>query len=143
MPSRLARLLDARTLLDITVLSLAYWLAFLFRFELQIPAVGLRAFLLSWPYVVELQFSGLAVFGLPRMAWRYVSMGDTVRISVAVAVMASLLVAFRLILPNTGVQVLPIIPLGVLAMDFVLAFLGLVAVRATWRLWSEMHARKK
>lgn len=143
MPSRFARLFNARTLLDVTVLSFAFWLAFLFRFELQIPAVGLRAFFISWPYVVVLQYAGLAMFGVPRVAWRYVSMRDTVRMAAAVAVMAALLVMLRLILPLAGVQVLPIIPLGVLAMDFVLAFLGLVAVRATWRLWSEMHARKK
>src|SRR5258706_3706156 len=120
--SGFARIFNARTLLDVTVLSLAYWLAFLFRFELQIPAVGLSVFLLSWPYVVVLQYSGLAVFGVPRVAWRYVSMRDTVRIMVAVAVMAAVLVALRLILPLAGTQLLPIIPLGVLAMDFVLAF---------------------
>src|SRR4051794_32387230 len=88
-----------RTVLDVTVLSLAYWLAFLFRFELQIPVVGLKAFLVSWPYVVLLQYAGLAMFGVPRMAWRYVNMRDTLRITVSVAVMATLLVMLRLLLP--------------------------------------------
>jgi len=131
-----------RTVLDITVLSLAYWLAFLFRFELQITHAGASVLLLSWPYVVAIQYGALTAFGVPRMAWRYVSMMDTVRVLVAMSCGGVVLFVLRLLAPLTGLSSL-IVPLGVLAMDFVLAFVGLVGVRAAWRLRSEVRARKR
>src|SRR3569623_1687361 len=65
-----------RTVLDVAVLSIAYWLAFLFRFELQITHAGAGVLFVSWPYVIVLQYAALAAWGIPRMAWRYVSMVD-------------------------------------------------------------------
>jgi FlaA1/EpsC-like NDP-sugar epimerase len=131
-----------RTMLDITVLSLAYWLAFLFRFELQITSQGAGVLFVSWPYVIVLQYAALAAFGVPRMAWRYVTLIDTGRVLVAMSCSGLVLVGLRLLTPMTGLSIL-VVPLGVLAMDFVLAFVGLVGVRAAWRLRSEVRARRR
>ncbi|HEY4176128.1 MAG TPA: nucleoside-diphosphate sugar epimerase/dehydratase [Kofleriaceae bacterium] len=131
-----------RTALDIAVLSIAYWLAFLFRFEFQLPRVAAGVLLVSWPYVILLQYAALAAFGIPRMAWRYVSMLDTVRMLGAMGASGVVLVLLRLVAPVTGLSFL-IVPYGVLAMNFVLAFVGLVGVRGTWRLRSEARARKR
>jgi FlaA1/EpsC-like NDP-sugar epimerase len=131
-----------RTVLDITVLSLAYWLAFLFRFELQITSAGASVLLVSWPYVIAIQYAALAAFGIPRMAWRYVSMSDVLRALVAMSCGGAVLVILRLLTPLTGHSML-VVPVGVLAMDFVLAFVGLVGVRAAWRLRSEVRARRR
>ena len=82
MPRIFARSLQI--ILDSTVLSIAFWLAFLFRFEFQIPASQLKLILLNWPYVIALQYTGLWLFGVPRMSWRYVMMRDTVRVFISV-----------------------------------------------------------
>ena len=131
-----------RTVLDVTVLSVAYWLAFLFRFELQITSQGAGVLFVSWPYVIVLQYAALAAFGVPRMAWRYVSMIDTARVLIAMGCSGIVLLVLRLLTPMTGLSIL-VVPLGVLAMDFVLAFVGLVGVRAAWRLRSEVRARRR
>jgi FlaA1/EpsC-like NDP-sugar epimerase len=131
-----------RTSLDFVVLSLAMWLAFLFRFEFTLGPTPLRIALFYWPIVVLVHYAGLAVFGVPRMSWRYLNMRDAVRVVVAVAVSAVVLLAVRLALPELAAKA-PLMPLGVLAMNTVLAFVGLVGARASWRLRSEVQDRKK
>lgn len=130
--------------LDCAVLSVAYWLAFLFRLEFSIPATWLTVLLITWPYVVILQYAGLAAFGVPRMSWRYINMGDVGRILFAVGASTALLIAIRLIGPWLGESIsIVVIPLGVLAMNFALVFLGLVGVRALRRLHGEALDRKR
>jgi FlaA1/EpsC-like NDP-sugar epimerase len=123
---------------DIAVLSLAYWLSFLFRFEFSIPSVWLRVLLTTWPYVVLLQYVGLVVFGVPRMSWRYISIGDVGRILIAIVASTSVLAAVRIIGPfvSSGLTIV-VIPLGVLATNFALGLLGLVGLRALRRLQGE------
>jgi FlaA1/EpsC-like NDP-sugar epimerase len=127
--------------LDAIVLTLAYWMAWLFRLEFQLEPQYRDVILITWPYVVLLQYASLAAFGVPRMSWRYVSMRDAARVLCAGAASTAVLVALRLALPGLGVT-LVIIPLGVLAMDFALAFLGLVGVRALRRLQGEAQQRR-
>jgi FlaA1/EpsC-like NDP-sugar epimerase len=131
-----------RTALDLLVLTFAYWLAFLFRFEFAIPRLGFNILLVNWPYVVLLNYAGLAVFGVPRMSWRYITLHDMLRVFTAVGCSMAVLVVLRLVLPQLGESVV-IIPFGVLAMHFALSFLGLVGVRAAWRLRGEVQDRKK
>lgn len=132
-----------RVAADLGVMSLAYWLAFLFRFEFQIQRSILEVVLLNWPWVALCHYLALVAFGVPRMSWRYVNMRDTAHVMVAVATSTALLVTLRLrhLMPaaNPG----GVIPLGVLAMDFVLVFFSLVGLRASRRLWGERQDRKK
>jgi FlaA1/EpsC-like NDP-sugar epimerase len=130
-----------RIIFDIGVMSLAYWLAWLFRFEFQIPIVALDVATLTWPCVLGLQYGTLVLFGVERIAWRYINMRDAVRVLTAIVLSAAVLVGLRLahLLPFTSST----IPLGVLAMDFVLVFVGLVGVRASWRMHHELPGRKK
>ena len=127
--------------LDAIVLTLAYWMAWLFRMEFDLQPPYRDVFLITWPYVILLQYACLAAFGVPRMSWRYVSMRDSARVLWAGAASTAVLVALRLALPGLGVT-LVIIPLGVIAMDFALAFLGLVGVRALRRLQGEAQQRR-
>src|SRR4051812_20553292 len=110
--------------LDVVVLSIAYWLAFLFRFEFGLPAPWGGVLLVTWPYVVLLQFLALAALGVPRMSWRYFSIGDASRVLIAVALATMVLVAVRVVghrvIDDAFAPVL--IPLGVLAINFTIAF---------------------
>ena len=129
--------------LDFAVLSMAFWLAFLFRFEFRIPRPALHILLVNWPGVALVQYGALSAFGVPRASWRYMTMGDAIRVWVAVATSGLVLIGIRIALPHFTTAGVVIIPFGVLAMDFVLAFVGLVGERATWRLRGEVVDRKK
>jgi FlaA1/EpsC-like NDP-sugar epimerase len=141
MPRLFARSLQIT--LDSVVLSIAFWLAFLFRFEFQIPASQLKLVLISWPYVVGLQYVGLWAFAVPLMSWRYMTMRDTVRVLLSVSASTAVLIALRVTLQAFTDATFLFIPFGVLAMNFVLSFLGIVGARASWRLRGEVLDRKK
>ena len=130
-----------RVAFDLVVISAAYWLAWLFRFEFHIPAVAINVAMMTWPCVVGIQYLALVGFGIPKMAWRYISMTDVLRVLAALTTCGAVLAATRLVglLPHTSNT----IPLSVLAMDYVLAFVGLVAARASWRVHTELKERKK
>ncbi|HEY3804360.1 MAG TPA: nucleoside-diphosphate sugar epimerase/dehydratase [Kofleriaceae bacterium] len=134
-----------QTFVDVVLLSLAYWLAFLFRFEFAIPSMWLRVLLTTWPYVILLAYGGLAVFGVPRMSWRYIGIGDVGRMFVAISASTTLLVLVRFLGRVVDIHAITIvtIPLGVLAMNFVLAFLALVGIRALRRMQGEASDRKR
>jgi FlaA1/EpsC-like NDP-sugar epimerase len=139
MPRFLGR--SIRMVFDLGVMSLAYWLAWLFRFEFQIPGVALKVAALTWACVVGLQYGTLVGFGVERIAWRYINMRDAIRILTATVISATVLVGLRIahLLPITT----SIIPLGVLAMDFVIGLLGLIGARVAWRWHHELRARRR
>jgi FlaA1/EpsC-like NDP-sugar epimerase len=134
-----------QTAVDVVLLSVAYWLAFLFRFEFAIPSVWLRVQLTTWPYVILLMYASLAAFGVPRMSWRYIGIGDVGRIFAATSAATSVLVIVRIIRPLINIHAITIvtIPLGILAMNFVLSFLALVGIRALRRVQGEASDRKR
>jgi FlaA1/EpsC-like NDP-sugar epimerase len=133
-----------QVVIDLFVLSIAYWLAFLFRFEFEIPRSWLEAALLNWGYVVLLEYGTLAALGVPRYSWRYVSMSEMLRIGVAIGIATVLLVGLRFGFDATALRVdLFILPLGVLAMNSVLAYVALVSVRALRRLQGEARERRR
>ncbi|MBV8758539.1 MAG: polysaccharide biosynthesis protein [Deltaproteobacteria bacterium] len=129
--------------LDFLVLSLAFWLAFLFRFEFRIPRSALDILFVNWPIVIALQYAALTAFRVPRMSWRYMTMRDAINMWLAIAISGLLLFSIRLIAPEVTKTPVVVVPIGVLAMDYVLAFVGIVGERALWRLRGERVDRKK
>ncbi len=130
--------------IDIAVLSLAFWLAFLFRLEFAIPRAWFHVLLATWPYVVILQYVALVFFGVPRLSWRYISIGDVTRVLSAISVANAVLLVIRFVGPLVGPQLsIVVIPLGVIAMNLALAFLCLVGIRALRRLQGEASDRKQ
>jgi len=126
------------------MLSIAYWLAFLFRFEFSIPSKWFHVLLVTWPYVLILQYAAMTGLGVPRMSWRYISIGDVTRVLAAVSVANGVMLVVRLLAPSFGPHLqLVNIPIGVIAMDFALAFLGLVGIRGLRRLHGEAIDRKQ
>ncbi|MGN6104856.1 MAG: polysaccharide biosynthesis protein [Kofleriaceae bacterium] len=141
MPRYLTRSLQV--FLDFAVLSLSFWLGFLFRFEFQIPEYWARVAAISWPYVVLLEYGVLWLVGVPRYSWRYVSLRETLRIGLAIAGAGAVLVGLRFGLHGLeGSLQLAVIPLGVVGTQFVLAFVGLVGIRAVRRVYGEAKERR-
>src|SRR6185312_16063659 len=68
---------------------------------------------------------------------------DTIRVWFAIAASGLVLLATRLVLPEVTTAAMVVIPIGVLAMDGVLAFVGLVGERAIWRIRGETVDRSK
>ncbi len=76
------RLIISRTsqrIIDLCVLSVAFWLGFVFRFDADIPIQYLKRSFFLWPYVVGLQYLTLAFLGVPRFSWRYVGLREVTR----------------------------------------------------------------
>ncbi|MDZ7696539.1 MAG: nucleoside-diphosphate sugar epimerase/dehydratase [Deltaproteobacteria bacterium] len=79
-------------LLADTVLVVAcFYLAYLFRFEFDIPGRELAIFKATLPWLLGVKITTFAVFHLYRGMWRYTSVGDLVAIVKAVAVSSSLM----------------------------------------------------
>ena len=133
--------------IDILVLIVAFVLAALIRFDWDVPHAMLRRLLFVLPYVVLLQYTMLVAFGITRFSWRYISLRDAVRILGAISVAALILVAIRFASDPLQKIYKPfqygIVPLGVLAADFILAFLGIAGVRALRRLIGERVAQEQ
>jgi len=129
---------------DLLVLSAAYWLAFLFRFEFEPPLQHVKLLFFTWPYVALLKMGALWAFGVPNFAWRYVGIRELARIVAALAVATAALVALRLIGPTFGGYFKFVtIPFGVLGMDLALAVLGVAGVRVVRRVMAERQERGK
>jgi FlaA1/EpsC-like NDP-sugar epimerase len=144
------RRLKTRTsqfLIDVGVLMLAFFLAMLVRFDWDVPRPMFQRLIIVLPYVVLLQYAFLSGFGVTRFSWRYISLRDVVRIFVAIASAAAVLVIFRFLSPALVDRVPParygVVPLGVLLGDFMLAFIGLTGVRALRRILGERLALKR
>ena len=131
----------SQALIDLAVLSMAFWLAFLLRLEGDLPLFMLKRLVFTWPYVVAFQYFVLVAFGVPRFAWRYVGMREAVRIVGALSAAAVALLGVRLLggwlRPSFGYAVYAMVPIGVIVIDLALAIVGIGGVRGIRRLLGE------
>ena len=142
MSRHLTRGLQA--VVDLCVLSAAYWLAFLFRFEFRIPADWQSAALVNWPLVIAFHYVALMLFGVLRMTWRYFSVREVLEIGSAIVSATVVLLSLRLILDSVNFDGRSfILPISVIAMTAILAFTGLAGVRAARRLQGERRDRRR
>ena len=130
--------------IDLFALSLAFWLAFMFRFEFSPPFQFYKLLFFTWPYVIMFQYLMMVLFGVPRLAWRYIGLRDMSRFVGALGGATIVLIAIRIGMASVGghAQFLRI-PLGILAMDFVMSFLFVIGVRVLRRSQSELSERNR
>ncbi|MCI0573633.1 MAG: polysaccharide biosynthesis protein, partial [Myxococcaceae bacterium] len=126
---------------DLTILSIALWGACFLRFDWHIPTPFLVRLMLAWPYIVALQYGALAAFGVPRFAWSYVGLREVVRVLLGLACAFVALLAARLGAPAVA-KVYPavelaLLPIGVLIIDLIIAFLAVTGARVLKRLQRE------
>ncbi len=140
MPRYLSR--GAQIFTDLFSLSVAFWFAFLFRFEFDPSFEIYKLLFFTWPYVVLFQYLLMVMFGVPRFAWRYVGLKEMTRILAALGIAFAVLVGFRLGLVQVGGYAkYVVIPLGVLAMNFVMAFMFITGTRVLRRILAERDER--
>ena len=131
----------ARITLDASVLSIALWLAFILRFEGEIPGQYLKRLLFLWPYIVGSQMLALLATGVPHFAWRYVGLREASRIIYATGSAAIVFLVLRIIgnqlTEFSGYANYVMMPVGVVIIDWVLAFTTVTGVRVGWRRLTE------
>jgi FlaA1/EpsC-like NDP-sugar epimerase len=117
--------------MDLAVLVVAFALAYLLRFDFDIPGENLLHLMRQLPYVVLLQFGALVLAGVYTFIWRYIGMNE-VRAFINAAYWAFLpIVLIRLCLPSAYHQWR--VPISIIFMDAVLAFGGVLGLRVLRR----------
>ncbi|WP_405029498.1 polysaccharide biosynthesis protein [Methylobacillus flagellatus] len=114
------------------VAALAWWVAFLFRFNFDIPSSFTQSMLESAAWVIPLQALVFLFSGLYRGVWRFASLPDLQRLIRAIAISAAAVVAILFMFKPDGV-----VPRSVLLMDPMLLLLFMGGSRFAYRAWKE------
>ena len=129
-----------QTILDISVLAAAFVVAYLLRFDFQIPRNYWHYVLVQIPFVVLLQFLALTLAGGRDFIWRYTDMAHIK--SFLYAALGSLLVVVLLRGTLSEAHQAWRIPFSVAFFDCVLAFGGTFGLRILRRAVYEGNKRR-
>ena len=121
---------------DLAASGLAWWLAFWFRFNLDVPAEFLQAFAYSLPWVVVMNGALFWKLGLYRGLWRYASLPDLKRILIAVAAAAIALPALFVFAAPLAPVPVPV-PRSAYLVAPLLLILAMGGSRLAYRAWKE------
>lgn len=133
--------------LDVAILTVAYLLAFLMRFDWELSYASFRHFVITAPYVVMFQYAALYVARVPRFSWRFVGLHEVrcITLGLGAATLAFLLV--RLVAPQffepAGLWRFAVIPVGVILINYAMATLGLVGARTILRMQTERSGKHR
>jgi len=128
--------IDYRTIIafthDFVAVGVAWWIAYLFRFNFDIPSSVSMVLISILPWIVLTQTSFFLWLGLYRGVWRYASLPDVKRIVIAV-LMGTLCVLAMLGLLNQFES----IPGSVIILAPLLLLLIMGSSRLIYRAWKE------
>jgi len=119
--------------LDLFLIVFCYFLAFVLRFEMDIPLEFFRAMLKTLPIVILLRLCCFWLFGLYRGMWRFASTEDLISILKAIST-SSLLIVLSLYLINQFSGY----PRSVFFIDWLLAVIFIGGFRFSIRLFKEI-----
>ena len=120
-------------LADAAAVVLAYWLAFMLRFDFQWPGNEWYNFTHTLPIVLALRLAAFYYFGLYRGLWRYASINDLLSIFKAVIVSQLFIMAGVLFLWHGGFPRSVLIIGPVLTLFFVGAIRFGIRLTRNWR----------
>jgi FlaA1/EpsC-like NDP-sugar epimerase len=117
---------------DLVAAITAWWLAYLFRFNFDIPLDHMVALKQTLLWVIPIQVTAFLIYGLYRGVWRYASLPDLRRILLAVLTATAVvpLVFFLLQIPAS-------VPRSILLLDPILLLLMMGGSRLIYRIWKE------
>ncbi len=122
------------TLHDLVAAAIAWQLAYLLRFNFEIPPNFLAAMWSYLVWVIPIQGLTFYMFGLYRGIWRFASIPDLRRIALATGTAA--LAVPAILFMNSRLEV---VPRSVLIMDPILLFLIMGGSRFLYRAWKDGH----
>ena len=128
-------------LLDVLVLTSAFVVSYLLRFDFAIPPNWLHYVLVQLPFVVFLQFAALNLAGGRSFIWRYTAIAHVKSFLYAAAASFAVVLMLRLGLPE-HVQEWRV-PLSVGIIDTLLAFGGALGLRVLRRSLYERFEKRK
>jgi FlaA1/EpsC-like NDP-sugar epimerase len=129
--------------LDLGVSALAFYAAYLLRFEGHIPAYHYDQFLATLPIMLAVRFIWRFPGGLHQQLWRYVSLREAMEIAVTLFLGS---IAFWLL---ARYAMSAHVPMGVMAIDGGINLAGYLAMRAMRRVLTErqparpLHPKEK
>jgi FlaA1/EpsC-like NDP-sugar epimerase len=117
---------------DIVAVIAAWWFAYMLRFNFDIPPGHMEILHKTILWVIPTQVTAFFIYGLYRGVWRYASLPDLQRISLAVLTTMAIvpLVLFLL-------QILAGVPRSILLLDPILLLLIMGGSRLIFRTWKE------
>ena len=129
-------------LLDIAVLSVAFFLAYLPAINVQLADLYLDIALRQLPFVVLVQFSALFLVGAYSILWRYVSIEDLKVFLTAAFLSGAILITLRFLLIFTDFNLWQV-PISVIMIDTVLGFGALLGLRVLRRFFYEIGDKNR
>lgn len=122
-------------LLDFLIVITAGMAAYIARFEGAIPPAYFRQLAIFIPALAVLRVLANSLFGVYRMVWRYVGLGETLRFVQSCATVSVLLLVGRFLLGELNPHF--IFPYSILVMEGALTFLFMAGARFIPRIRSE------
>ena len=124
--------------LDLVLISMAYYGAYVIRFDGDIPPDQVRIVLATLPFVIILEMAAFLFAGVYRGLWRHVGVDEALRIATAVfsggsAVGLAVLWAHGFVGPSRAALIL----------NPILLFLGVGSSRFSFRVLSEWFGRRR
>jgi len=130
-------------LVDLFVLSLAYWVSFVCHHEFRFDLQGTKLLFFTWPYVVVFQYAVMAALGVPRLSWQFISIPGAAKILGALSAAQVVLLTLSVAAGAWGGYGRYLsIPIGVLTMNFVAGYLAVTGVRVLRRRQMEEGKRR-
>ncbi len=128
--------------LDLTLLVLAFGLAYLLRFDFVLSKEQTFRALTQLPYVILFQFVSLSLVGAHSFIWRYVGMAE---------IKPFLKASIWSLLPLLTIRIAPLpdalqdlrVPLSIILMDTVLCYGGVLGIRVLRRALYEHYERQR
>ena len=128
-------------LADLSVLALAFVLAYLLRFDFEIPRSQLSRLVVQLSYVVLLQFAAMLLSGVHMFIWRYIGLRE-LKAFINAALWSTIpLFVLRLTVPEQFQ--LWRVPISVIVMDAILGFGGTLGIRVLRRVLYEQVEKQK
>ena len=128
-------------LLDLAILSVAFFLAYLPAINIQVTAFYADIAIVQVPLVILIQFSALFLVGSYSILWRYISISDLRAFITAAFISGGILLVLRFSLSLTNLSLWQL-PISVILIDTVLGFGGLVGIRVLRRFFYEVGDKR-
>ncbi|MEO7672692.1 MAG: nucleoside-diphosphate sugar epimerase/dehydratase [Pyrinomonadaceae bacterium] len=129
-------------LLDIAVLSIAFFIAYLPAINVQLAEFYLDIALRQLPFVILIQFLALLFVGSYSILWRYVSIEDLKVFLTAALLSGAVLIALRFLLIFTDFNMWQV-PISVIMIDTVLGFGAILGLRVLRRFLYEIGDKNR
>jgi FlaA1/EpsC-like NDP-sugar epimerase len=127
--------------LDLIILVSAFVLAYLLRFDFEIPEQYVHQLLVQLPYVVLLELMMLVLAGVYAFVWRYIGLSEVISFAKAALWAIFPLILLRVLLPEDFNKWR--VPFSIALINTILAFGGILLLRLLRRTLYENFEKQK